>query len=107
MWTVPATVIEMVDGDTVKLELDLGWHITLRARCRVAGIDAPEMDTVEGVQAKVYAQGLMPPGVRVFFLSHSLDKYGRPLGTIRLDELDGPDFGQLMLDAGHAVVRKS
>jgi endonuclease YncB( thermonuclease family) len=47
---------------------------------------------------------MLPVGLKVTFASHSLDKYGRPLGTITLP--DGQDFGQAMLDSGHAVPMK-
>lgn len=100
-WSVPATVLEVVDGDTVRLDLDLGWHIRLTARCRIAGINAPEMNVPEGKAAKAYAQTLLKPGDEVGFLSTSLDKYGRPLGEIVLANLT--IFSDLMLSAGHAA----
>ncbi len=102
VWTVPATVVSVVDGDTAHLALDLGWHISLTARVRVAGINAPELNTAAGVAAKAFAETLLPPGAAVLFQSHSLDKWGRPLGSITLP---GPiDFAARMLDTGHAVV---
>lgn len=100
-WTVPATVKRVVDGDTVDLLLDLGWHITYESRCRVSGINAPEMNTAEGRAAKTYADSLLGVNAEVIFTSKSLDKYGRPLGVIILDR---GSFAQLMLDAGHAVL---
>lgn len=102
-WVVPAEIIRVVDGDTVELDLDLGWHIRYTARCRIVGINAPEMNTDEGRRAKTYAETLLPAGATVVFYSHSLDKYGRPLGEITF----GPTsthFGAAMLDAGHAVI---
>lgn len=102
VWTVPATVVSVVDGDTVHLILDLGWHISYGpARARISRINAPELSTPDGVVARDFAAGLLPAGLRVTFASHSLDKYGRPLGAITLP--DGRDFAQVMLDAGHAT----
>lgn len=99
-WTVPAVVLRIVDGDTARLELDLGWHTYRVENCRVAGINAPEMNTVEGKAAKVYAEQLLPVDTQVVFVSKQLDKYGRPLGHITRN---GADFGSLMVAAGHAV----
>lgn len=99
-WTVPATVLRVVDGDTVRLLLQLGWHLTFEANVRVIGVNAPELGTEEGKQAKAYAQTLLPAGSEVTFVSKQLDKYGRPLGTINCR---GADFGALMRLAGHAV----
>lgn len=101
-WTVPATVLRVVDGDTVHMELDLGWHVTYTANCRIAGINAPELSTPQGQRAKAFAQGALPEGERVTFHSKALDKYGRPLGEI----VFGPDkraFSEAMLAAGLAV----
>jgi endonuclease YncB( thermonuclease family) len=40
-----STGLSEVDGDTVDLDLDLGFSITLRQRVRLYGIDAPEVRT--------------------------------------------------------------
>lgn len=98
-WTYPATVLKVVDGDTVTLQLDLGLHIWRTENCRIAGIDAPELNTAEGQAAKRYATELLPVDTEVVFDSKRLDKYGRPLGSIARN---GADFSALMLAAGHA-----
>ena len=36
-------MVKVVDGDTVDLDLDLGFSLTLRQRVRIYGIDAPEL----------------------------------------------------------------
>jgi micrococcal nuclease len=102
-WTVPARVVRVVDGDTIVLDLDLGWRTwRLGERCRLAGINCPEMNTDDGVRAKVFVEMLLlSVGSQVMFTSHSLDKYGRPLGHVKL--ADGRILNTLILDAGHAV----
>lgn len=101
-WTVPAVVLRVIDGDTVHLQLDLGWHTYRTENCRVAGINAPELNTREGQAARTFAAVLLNIGDPVTFESHSLDKYGRPLGAISYGK-DGLDFATQMLSAGHAV----
>ena len=101
-WRVPAVVSRVVDGDTVYVTLDLGWHISLYSSLRVAGIDCPELPTPEGIAAKARAQALLPTGTAVTVVSHKLDKYGRVLADVLL--ADGTNFGQLMLREGHALV---
>lgn len=90
-WTVPAKVIRVVDGDTLDVDLDLGWHITYRAKVRLAGLNCPELHTPEGVAAAEWVTGQLtaPHPDRmvitwrpVVVKSHSLDKYGRVLGTV-------------------------
>ncbi len=99
------------DGDSVYIDLDLGFdHFSLahdfeghpRLECRVYGINAPELGTDAGFAAREYAKVLLPSGTKVMCLSRSWDKYGgRWLGSITLP--DGRDFGQAMVDSGHAV----
>lgn len=99
VWTVPATVVSVIDGDTAHLLLDLGWGITIARPARVAGINAPELNTPEGKAARAFAAALLPAGAKVTFRSHSLDKYGRCLGDISIGALD---FAAEMLKGGHA-----
>lgn len=99
-WTVPAAVMRVIDGDTVRLTLDLGWHTFRVENCRIARINAPELNTPEGKAAKAYAEERLPAGTAVTFVSRELDKYGRPLGDVIRN---GVDFGAAMLAAGHAV----
>ena len=47
-------VIDVLDGDTVKLRSD--WHIY---KIRLAGIDAPEKQQAYGVQSKTYLEHLL------------------------------------------------
>lgn len=112
VWTVPATVIRVVDGDTLMLRCDLGWHITYETRCRLIGINAPELGTEEGQAAAAWARakldtaGIDDDGhVAVTFVSHQLDKYGRPLGQVLVSTPQGESFdlGLELLNNGHAV----
>lgn len=106
-----ARVVEVHDGDTILLDIDLGFGHFISARdwdnrpwlsCRVFGINAPELSTEAGQAAKAYAKQLLPLYLRVEVTSHGWDKFGgRFDGTIKLPS--GEDFASLMLDAGYAV----
>lgn len=109
----PARVIRVHDGDTVVLDIDLGFDHLIsgvdldgktRLSCRVFGINAPELSTMAGQNAKAYAETLLPVGARCEVTSHGWDKYGgRFDATIKL--LPGEaDFATLMIEAGHAVA---
>lgn len=100
-WTVPAVVDRVVDGDTVYVTLDLGWHISLYSSLRVAGIDCPELPTPAGVAARDRAVVLLPVGLPVTVVSHKLDKYGRVLATVLMP--GGESFGERMVHEGHAI----
>ncbi len=103
-WSVPATVERVVDADTLDLVLDLGWRISLRANCRLIGLNAPEMSTAEGKAARTFVEQLLPLGSAVRFVSKERDKYGRPLGVLLL--ADGTNLNALLLEKGYAVPMK-
>ena len=45
MYEYGAKVSKVVDGDTVDLDIDLGFGIWIKERCRLLGIDTPESRT--------------------------------------------------------------
>lgn len=80
-----AAVVRVVDGDTLDLDLDLGFSITLRQRVRLVGINAPETRTknaaekARGLQAQQFViEWLQRPGA-VLVRTTKDDKYGRML----------------------------
>jgi endonuclease YncB( thermonuclease family) len=88
---------------TVHLDIDLGFFTWIIDRSvRIAGINAPELSTAEGKTARDFSMTLLPVGTKVQLRSHSLDKYGRVLGSITLP--DGTDYGVAMVAAGMAVL---
>tara|TARA_Y100000296_G_scaffold34959_1_gene40521 strand:+ start:3303 stop:3608 length:306 start_codon:yes stop_codon:yes gene_type:complete len=42
MYNYRATVVKVVDGDTVDLLIDLGFNISIKVRGRLANVDTPE-----------------------------------------------------------------
>jgi endonuclease YncB( thermonuclease family) len=100
----PAIVDAWHDGDTCRLNLDLGFaiHLEDQPSCRIYGINAPELATQAGKDALSYATTLCPVGTKVYVVSHGWDKYGgRFDGSITLP--NGTDFAELMLLAGQAA----
>ena len=53
MYEYRATIVKVVDGDTVDVDIDLGFGIVLSdERVRIAGIDTPESRTRDKVEKK-------------------------------------------------------
>ena len=95
------TVDVVHDGDTVHVRLDVGFDLNVYTRVRIDGINAPELSTQAGKQARDFAQTLLKPGDAVEVVSFGWDKYGGRIdGSIKMP--DGRDFAQTMLDSGHA-----
>ncbi len=68
-----AKVIEVLDGDTVRLFIDQGYGNFTRQDIRIRGINTPETDGVErlqGLSAKAFVQQLLPVGAPVRLVSY-------------------------------------
>jgi len=99
-WTVQATVLRVVDGDTFAADFDLGWGVWRKevvgapSRVRILGVDAPERGEVGYEDAKIHLGTLIPPGTIVWIESTKLDSFGRALCNVTL--LDGRDLVELL-----------
>ena len=91
MYTYAAKLIEVVDGDTVDLLIDLGFGVHVKERCRLYGIDAPEMPTEAGRNAKSRLESLIGAVTGELFVAtrkmerkpkERTDKYGRYLAVL-------------------------
>ena len=85
-----ATMVAVTDGDTVKLDLDLGLDVGVRIDCRLNGVNAKGKRTVEGKKAMAFLQELYPVGgqVRVETFRDKTEKYGRYLVVLHHERLD-------------------
>lgn len=102
LYTYNATVIRVVDGDTVDLDVDLGFDIHQFMRTRLYGINAPEMNTAAGKEAREFLLSMLPLDAEVLLHSHKdkRDKYGRYLARL---EFNGVVVNDEMVATGHAV----
>jgi micrococcal nuclease len=79
---------KIVDGDTIDVDIDLGFGITISHRVRLNGIDAAETrttDTVEkvkGLAAKEWLKKELSREGEWIIETSKEDKYGRFLGTL-------------------------
>lgn len=84
-----AKIVEVIDGDTFDLMIDLGFNTFAKERMRLYGIDAPEMRTQAGkdlawalameypLERSIIVQSVEAPRSKQF-----RDKYGRFLAII-------------------------
>ena len=91
MFTYQTKLIEVIDGDTVDLLIDLGFGVHVKERCRLYGIDAPEMPTEAGKAAKAYLESLIGAATGELYVAtrkmtrkpkEKTDKYGRYLAVL-------------------------
>jgi micrococcal nuclease len=113
MYTYKATVIRVVDGDTVDIDLDLGFGIWLRnERVRIMGIDTPESRTTDevekafGLAAKNRLKELLGE-IAILKTQVAKDgtdmkgKFGRILGDFVAP--DGRMVSEILIEEGHCV----
>jgi micrococcal nuclease len=111
-------VLKVVDGDTVDVDIDLGFGITLTdERVRIMGIDTPESRTSDRVEdlfgeaAKARLKVLLKGGAKLMTTEdkHGEDmkgKFGRVLGDFEV--YDGKNdrwcrVTEIMAEEGHCV----
>jgi len=111
MYTYKVLLTKVVDGDTIDVDIDLGFGVWMRnQRIRLYGINAPESRTrdleekARGLAAKDRLIELLP---EQFILQTRLDdrgKFGRILGTILVDKGGViTNINDLLVEEGHAV----
>lgn len=105
MYTYKAIVLRVIDGDTVKLSIDLGFRVFWTSNCRLADINAPEMNTEEGKASKAHLQTIISEGEELTIVSRKLDKYGRPVVLLfkNKDYVNNNSVNANMLSSNHAV----
>jgi micrococcal nuclease len=103
-------VSKVVDGDTIDVDIDLGFDISFSSRVRLAGIDTPEsrtsdkMEKALGLESKAYLKHAIDNAKSVVIKTEKMDsseKYGRILGWVFLDGSD-KSINQEMIDNGYA-----
>lgn len=103
LYTYNATVIRVVDGDTVELVIDLGFTVQWKSSCRFYGVDTYELRSKDAVEkekakeAKALVESHLPRGTKVIVISRTLDKYGRPLIDIYCKEDFSVHLNDLLL----------
>jgi micrococcal nuclease len=95
-------VIRVLDGDTVLMDVDLGFHVIVRQSCRLAGINSRELHDDGGKEARDHLIGLLPVNKPVLIRSVKPDKFaGRFDGIIVVDVRETVNY-RMVLD-GYAV----
>ena len=105
----------VVDGDTIDAYIDLGFDISVKKRIRFMGINTPETRTKDleekarGLAAKDRLKSILEGANTIQLNSHGIGKFGRCLGEVHVDVLDGKDcltlvnVNKLLINEGHAT----
>jgi micrococcal nuclease len=107
MYKYAAKVVEVIDGDTIDVDVDLGFDIIHKLRIRLYGINTPESRTrnkeekVRGLAAKARLKELIEGKLVVIETQKDdTEKYGRFLGVIYLNDAN---INKQLITEGYAV----
>jgi micrococcal nuclease len=104
------SITNVVDGDTIDVDIDLGFDISFSSRVRLAGIDTPESRTtnkaekVLGLESKDYLKKKLKDAKSVIIKTEKMDsseKYGRILGWLYING-DTVSVNDHMINDGYA-----
>ena len=108
MYRYKVYVTRVVDGDTVDVDVDLGFSTILKKqRARMMGIDTPESRTRDleekfyGKASKAHLESILAEG-NIELQSHGKGKFGRILGELFVGS-SSYSVNQQMIDEYHAV----
>lgn len=111
MYEYRTKVSRVVDGDTVDVDIDLGFGVWLRKeRVRLLGIDTPESRTRDkeekkyGLAAKEFLKKALGTSPILKTTKDGKGKFGRILGEFIVEVEDNKiNINQLLVDNYHAV----
>lgn len=100
-----AVCARVVDGDTVQLDIDLGFHVSTGQMIRLHGVNAPEMRTPEGKAARAYMVQLLtpeglPPAELVIESYRNEMSFARWVADLWIGEWS---VAETLISAGHAT----
>ena len=109
MYTYKATVKSIYDGDTIRVDIDLGFGIIFKDQAlRLLGIDTPEVrgeERSQGLISKKFVEERIPAGsvIKIITERDRKEKFGRYLATVFYGE-DSKNLNEELLQNGMAKL---
>ena len=114
MYEYRCKVVKIIDGDTVDVDIDLGFGVWMhKERVRLFGIDTPESRTRDleekkyGLAAKKFLTEMLDDDGGIILKTHKdkTGKFGRILGELwRTTNYADQSINNYMIDKHHAVM---
>ena len=116
LFTYPARAVRVIDGDTVDVIIDAGFHSFRKERLRLLGVNAPEMhgpSKEDGEEARAFTltklliwEAFDESTWPLLVTTHKSDVFGRYLARIVKKDDPSVDLSTLLLQNGKAVPFK-
>lgn len=108
MYEYRASVLRVVDGDTLDMSVDLGFRVYQQMRLRLLGVDTPERGQPGYAEAMRFVEDwVWKAGVYVLVETRKdkADKYGRYLAVVRVlvEAVPTQSLNDALLGSGLAV----
>ena len=101
LFTYKADVFQMIDGDTFYAVVSLGFGFDTVQKLRLRGLDAPEIETADGQEAKAFVEKILKKTHgSILIKTVKSDKYDRYLADVWVG---GTYLNQKLIDEGLAV----
>ena len=113
MYTYEAEVLQVVDGDTLLVRIDLGFEVFKQQRLRLASIDTPDIKSKAGKDAHLFVLNELAAAASLVIKTDKVDIYGRYVGhlfytyapaTAENVLAKGHYLNQRLLDEKHATI---
>ena len=105
MYQYKATLNRIIDGDTIDVNVDLGFDVKIKQRVRLYGINTPEVRTKnlnekkKGLEATEYLKKILPKEFVIETILNKRGKYGRVLGILWVKDVN---INEKMVNEGYA-----
>jgi micrococcal nuclease len=105
-------LLAVIDGDTIDVQIDLGFDVSFTSRVRLNGIDTPESRTTDlnekkyGLESKEWLKHRLESATTIVIRTEkpdSSEKYGRILGTLFING-ETESINDQLVKGGYAWV---
>lgn len=105
-------LLDVIDGDTIDVQIDLGFDVSFTSRVRLNGIDTPESRTTDlhekkyGLESKEWLKHRLESAKNIVIRTEkpdSSEKYGRILGTLFING-ETESINDQLVKGGYAWV---
>lgn len=114
MFTYRCRLVRVVDGDTVDIDIDLGFnHWLMNQRIRLYGVNTPETRTrdldekARGLAAKAFVEDFLDDEKLILTCReyNETGKFGRILGSLyRTTNHNELSVNEVLIEKGHGVA---
>jgi endonuclease YncB( thermonuclease family) len=107
-WRFKAQLLRVIDGDTLRFRIDLGFHVYQDHNLRLWGINCPELNTVEGKAARDFVEdwclGHVHASEWPFEMETDKDResFNRYVGRVQC--VEGHSLGEAIVAAGKGAL---